>query len=192
VAGRRAASQPVLVLALVLPVGEQEGRRWRVRCRGRSVGCLAPTVKRSASASADVGRIEKYEEDLPTDAPGRTALLAFEPHAQAAEVERMAAGEPLGPPACSAVGRPELVPADDADALLGHLGGARIRIARLHVARRRPVLDERAEPRDEGARGQVEVAEDVEGQAGVNEDDDEEGEVDDELEKVCPRERCPQ
>lgn len=98
------------------------------------------------------------------NAPRRTALLALKPHAQATQMERMAAPEPFRPPPGRSPRRlPQLVPTDDADRLLAHFGVGRIGVPALHVGRRSAVADERPEPGQEGAGGQVEVAEDVKG-----------------------------
>ena len=83
--------------------------------------------------------------------------------------------------------RLHLFSADDAGAV-GHLRKlcfCRVGISPVHVAGSIVVADERAEAGDEGARGDENVTDDVQGKTVEGEDDHEERHVGCELEEIC-------
>lgn len=66
-----------------------------------------------------------------------------------------------------------LFSADDADLVLHrvHLLARGVRVSSVHVASRRTVLNKRADAAEEGAEGEVNVAEDVKWESLIDEDD---------------------
>lgn len=80
-----------------------------------------------------------------------------------------------------------ILPTNDTSAIdhVGHFLSRRIGVKLVHVVGRSSEAAEISELGDEGAKGDVDVAENVEGKSVECENEAEEGEVGDELEEVC-------
>lgn len=110
-------------------------------------------------------------------AAGRTRLLPLQPTAEAAKVEEVAAGELLG--------GAHLLPTDyahpvrPAQVLLGCVG-----VALVHVRRGLSVAYNVFDAHNKGADGEVEVADNVQRNSIVHDDDCEKYRVDQQLERV--------